>query len=427
MLTLGCGLLILLLLLLLLWRSLRPAANAALEQELAGLRRQLELLEQTTNRQGSLLAQQVARQQEAAIGAVAQLGGGLRDEQEKQRRAVVEQLAGLSGDFDRIQGRILQMLESMQKANAEHLDRLRQDNQASLDRINDTVNEKLQKTLDARISQSFEAVSQRLAEVYAGLGEMKSVAAGVADLKNVLANVKTRGTLGEIQLGAILQEILAPEQYGEQLRISPDGAERVDFAVRLPGAQQGEHIYLPIDAKFPAEVFANLLAAYESGDAAELKSRRAALEAAVKKCAKSIADKYIAPPYTTDFAIMFLPSEGLYAEVVNMGLLEGLQRRFKVSVAGPSTMAAMLNSLQMGFRTLAIQQKSGEVWQVLEAAKKEFTNFEAVLDSVRKRLRQADDELDKLVGVRTKAINRRLQGVEALESAGQAAEILERA
>lgn len=427
MLTLGCGLLILLLLLLLLWRSLRPAANAALEQELAGLRRQLELLEQTTNRQGSLLAQQAARQQEAAIGAVAQLGGGLRDEQEKQRRAVVEQLAGLSGDFDRIQGRILQMLESMQKANAEHLDRLRQDNQASLDRINDTVNEKLQKTLDARISQSFEAVSQRLAEVYAGLGEMKSVAAGVADLKNVLANVKTRGTLGEIQLGAILQEILAPEQYGEQLRISPDGAERVDFAVRLPGAQQGEHIYLPIDAKFPAEVFANLLAAYESGDAAELKSRRAALEAAVKKCAKSIADKYIAPPYTTDFAIMFLPSEGLYAEVVNMGLLEGLQRRFKVSVAGPSTMAAMLNSLQMGFRTLAIQQKSGEVWQVLEAAKKEFANFEAVLDSVRKRLRQADDELDKLVGVRTKAINRRLQGVEALESAEQAAEILERA
>ncbi len=378
----------LLLLLLLLWRSLRPAANLEMQQELADLRRQLTLLEQTTARQGSAMAQQAARQNETIISTVAHLGGGLRDEQEKQRRALTEQLEGL-----------------------------RRDNQASLDRINQTVDEKLQKTLERRISQSFEAVNQRLAEVYAGLGEMKSVAAGVADLKKVLANVKTRGTLGEIQLGAILQEVLAPEQYGEQLRLTPDSAERVDFAVRLPGQQHSEPVYLPIDAKFPADVYANLLAAYESGDAAELKERRAALELAVKKCAKSIADKYIKPPYTTDFAIMFLPCEGLYAEVVNLGLLENLQRSFKVSVAGPSTMAAMLNSLQMGFRTLAIQQKSGEVWQILEAAKKEFESFENVLDAVRKRLRQADDELDKLVGVRTRAINRRLLSVEVLDEA----------
>lgn len=375
-------------LLLLLWRSLRPAANLEMQQELADLRRQLTLLEQTTARQGSAMAQQAARQNETIISTVAHLGGGLRDEQEKQRRALTEQLEGL-----------------------------RRDNQASLDRINQTVDEKLQKTLERRISQSFEAVNQRLAEVYAGLGEMKSVAAGVADLKKVLANVKTRGTLGEIQLGAILQEVLAPEQYGEQLRLTPDSAERVDFAVRLPGQQHSEPVYLPIDAKFPADVYANLLAAYESGDAAELKERRAALELAVKKCAKSIADKYIKPPYTTDFAIMFLPCEGLYAEVVNLGLLENLQRSFKVSVAGPSTMAAILNSLQMGFRTLAIQQKSGEVWQILEAAKKEFESFENVLDAVRKRLRQADDELDKLVGVRTRAINRRLLSVEVLDEA----------
>ncbi len=384
----GCCLLTLLLLLLLLWRSLRPAANLEIQQELADLRRQLTLLEQTTARQGSAMAQQAARQNETIISTVAHLGGGLRDEQEKQRRALTEQLEGL-----------------------------RRDNQASLDRINQTVDEKLQKTLERRISQSFEAVNQRLAEVYAGLGEMKSVAAGVADLKKVLANVKTRGTLGEIQLGAILQEVLAPEQYGEQLRLTPDSAERVDFAVRLPGQQHSEPVYLPIDAKFPADVYANLLAAYESGDAAELKERRAALELTVKKCAKSIADKYIKPPYTTDFAIMFLPCEGLYAEVVNLGLLENLQRSFKVSVAGPSTMAAMLNSLQMGFRTLAIQQKSGEVWQILEAAKKEFESFENVLDAVRKRLRQADDELDKLVGVRTRAINRRLLSVEVLDEA----------
>lgn len=375
-------------LLLLLWRSLRPAANLEMQQELADLRRQLTLLEQTTARQGSAMAQQAARQNETIISTVAHLGGGLRDEQEKQRRALTEQLEGL-----------------------------RRDNQASLDRINQTVDEKLQKTLERRISQSFEAVNQRLAEVYAGLGEMKSVAAGVADLKKVLANVKTRGTLGEIQLGAILQEVLAPEQYGEQLRLTPDSAERVDFAVRLPGQQYSEPVYLPIDAKFPADVYANLLAAYENGDAAELKERRAALELTVKKCAKSIADKYIKPPYTTDFAIMFLPCEGLYAEVVNLGLLENLQRSFKVSVAGPSTMAAMLNSLQMGFRTLAIQQKSGEVWQILEAAKKEFEGFENVLDAVRKRLRQADDELDKLVGVRTRAINRRLLSVEVLDEA----------
>ena len=375
-------------LLLLLWRSLRPAANLEIQQELADLRRQLTLLEQTTARQGSAMAQQAARQNETIISTVSHLGGGLRDEQEKQRRALTEQLEGL-----------------------------RRDNQASLDRINQTVDEKLQKTLERRISQSFEAVNQRLAEVYAGLGEMKSVAAGVADLKKVLANVKTRGTLGEIQLGAILQEVLAPEQYGEQLRLTPDSAERVDFAVRLPGQQHSEPVYLPIDAKFPADVYANLLAAYESGDAAELKERRAALELTVKKCAKSIADKYIKPPYTTDFAIMFLPCEGLYAEVVNLGLLENLQRSFKVSVAGPSTMAAMLNSLQMGFRTLAIQQKSGEVWQILEAAKKEFESFENVLDAVRKRLRQADDELDKLVGVRTRAINRRLLSVEVLDEA----------
>ncbi len=385
---LGCCLLTLLLLLLLLWRSLRPAANLEMQQELADLRQQLTLLEQTTARQGSAMAQQAARQNETIISTVAHLGGGLRDEQEKQRRALTEQLEGL-----------------------------RRDNQASLDRINQTVDEKLQKTLERRISQSFEAVNQRLAEVYAGLGEMKSVAAGVADLKKVLANVKTRGTLGEIQLGAILQEVLAPEQYGEQLRLTPDSAERVDFAVRLPGQQHSEPVYLPIDAKFPADVYANLLAAYENGDAAELKERRAALELTVKKCAKSIADKYIKPPYTTDCAIMFLPCEGLYAEVVNLGLLENLQRSFKVSVAGPSTMAAMLNSLQMGFRTLAIQQKSGEVWQILEAAKKEFESFENVLDAVRKRLRQADDELDKLVGVRTRAINRRLLSVEVLDEA----------
>ena len=375
-------------LLLLLWRSLRPAANLEIQQELADLRRQLTLLEQTTARQGSAMAQQAARQNETIISTVAHLGGGLRDEQEKQRRALTEQLEGL-----------------------------RRDNQASLDRINQTVDEKLQKTLERWISQSFEAVNQRLAEVYAGLGEMKSVAAGVTDLKNVLSNVKTRGILGEIQLSAILAEILAPEQYASQVTVRPGSAEKVDFAVKLPGLAEGEGVWLPVDSKFPGDSYASLLAAYEKGEPEELKARRAALEAEIKRAAKSIHDKYIAPPYTTDFALLFLPFEGLYAEVVNLGLVEYLQHHYKINIVGPSTMAAMLNSLQMGFRTLAIQKKSGEVWQILEAAKKEFANFENVLTATRNRLRQADEELDKLIGTRTRAINRRLQAVSQPETA----------
>jgi DNA recombination protein RmuC len=296
------------------------------------------------------------------------------------------------------------------------LEKIRTENSENLEKINGTVNEKLQKTLDDKISKSFEAVNKRLAEVYEGLGEMKNVASGVTDLKNVLSNVKTRGIMGEIQLGAILGEILAPEQYCEQIAVTPNGKERVDFAVKLPGAEDGNCVYLPIDSKFPGDCYANLLAAYESGDSAEIRNRRALLETEIKSCAKSIRDKYIAPPYTTDFAIMFLPFEGLYAEVVNMGLVEQLQNLFKINIAGPSTMAAMLNSLQMGFRTLAIQKKSGEVWKILEAAKKEFAAFESVLNKTRERLRQADDELDKLIGTRTRAINRRLKDVAVLES-----------
>ena len=340
--------------------------------------------------------------------SVSALGEGLRSEQRNQSAALEERLKAMTAELDKIRAETLGSLE-----------KIRTENQQSLDKINGTVNEKLQKTLDDRITQSFEAVNKRLAEVYEGLGEMKAVASGVSDLKNVLSNVKTRGIMGEIQLGAILSEILAPEQYAEQAAVVPNGKERVDFAVKLRGAEDGGSVYLPIDSKFPGDRYADLLAAYESGDAAEIKQRRAALESEICSCAKSIHDKYIRPPYTTDFAIMFLPFEGLYAEVVNMGLVEQLQNRCKVNIAGPSTMAAMLNSLQMGFRTLAIQKKSGEVWKVLEAAKKEFSQFETVLDKTRDRLRQADEELEKLIGVRTRAINRRLKDVaqpEALET-----------
>lgn len=347
--------------------------------------------------------------------SVARLGDSLRDEQYKQRRATDARLAQISAELDKIRVQTAESLEKMREENRSGMEKLRDENRESLDKINGTVNEKLQKTLDDKISRSFEAVNKRLAEVYEGLGEMKNVASGVADLKNVLSNVKTRGIMGEIQLGAILGEILAPEQYAEQTAVVPGARERVDFAVKLPGAEDGGSVYLPIDSKFPGDSYANLLAAYDSGDAARIKSCRSLLETEIKNCAKSISEKYISPPYTTDFAVMFLPFEGLYAEVVNMGLVETLQNKYKVNIAGPSTMAAMLNSLQMGFRTLAIQKKSGEVWKILESAKKEFAAFEGVLDKTRERLRQADDELEKLVGTRTRAINRRLRDVQTLE------------
>ena len=279
-----------------------------------------------------------------------------------------------------------------------------------------TVDEKLQKTLEDKMNQSFKLVSERLEEVYKGLGEMQNLATGVGDLKKVLSNVKTRGILGEIQLGAILQEILTPEQYDTEVPTIPGSTNRVEFAVKLPGGTDGEHVYLPIDSKFPGDTYAALQDAYESGSAEAVKAAYKNLEVIIKKCAKDIKEKYIAPPYTTNFAVMFLPFEGLYAEVVNHGLVEILQNEYKINIAGPSTMAAMLNSLQMGFKTLAIQKRSSEVWQVLGAVKTEFATFEKVLNSAKDRIRKVDEDLDKLVGVRTRQINRKLRDVESLDN-----------
>lgn len=382
---------------------------------------------------------------------ISRLGDSLRDQQEKQLNNLTVQLKKIEEEFGKIRSDTLEMLEKMQKENAqsiekvrfenksnldevqqkisqsktetseilnkiqtsnnEAMEKLRADNQKSLDKINDTVNEKLQKTLNDRISQSFETVNKRLTEVYQGLGEMKQVAEGVTDLKKVLSNVKTRGIMGEIQLGSILSEILSPEQFAEQITIDPKGTKRVDFAVKLPGSSPEQHIWLPIDSKFPAEAYQNLLAAYDSGNVEEIGKKRAALKTEIKSFAKSISEKYISPPYTTDFAIMFLPFEGLYAEIINLGLVEPLQREYKINITGPSTMAAMLNSLQMGFRTLEIQQKSSEVWKILEQAKKEFASFEKILGDIRKKLSSVDNQLETLIGTRTRMINRSLREV----------------
>ncbi len=316
-----------------------------------------------------------------------------------------------------------QKLENIRTGVEKKIGDLTEDNNKQLEKMRETVDEKLQKTLEDRIGQSFKLVSERLEQVYQGLGEMKTLASGVGDLKKVLSNVKTRGILGEVQLGAILEQILSPEQYEENVATVPGSSERVEFAVKLPG-DGDKPVYLPIDSKFPADTYGKFRDAYEDGDKAAVEAAYKDLERVIKAEAKDIRDKYISTPYTTDFGVMFLPFEGLYAEVVNRGLLEVLQRDFKVNIAGPTTMAALLNSLQMGFKTLAIQKHSSQVWEILGAVKTEFGNFEKVLTSARNRLRQADEDLDKLVGTRTRAIERKLRSVEALGTS-DASELLD--
>lgn len=278
-----------------------------------------------------------------------------------------------------------------------------------------TVDEKLQETLESRITKSFKLVNDRLEQVYKGLGEMQGLAQGVGDLKKVLTNVKSRGILGEMQLGSILEQILAPEQYETNIATVPGSKNVVEFAVKLPD-KDGNITYLPIDSKFPGDTYATLVDAYESGDKTMIDAAARQLRSTVLAEARDIHSKYVSPPATTDFAIMFLPFEGLYAEVVNRGLLEELQRTYRITVAGPSTMAAMLNSISMGFKTLAIEKRSSEVWGILSAVKTEFVKFETVLTAAQNRINQANSELDKLVGARTRAINRKLRGVERLEN-----------
>ncbi|MEG1446295.1 MAG: DNA recombination protein RmuC [Ruthenibacterium sp.] len=291
------------------------------------------------------------------------------------------------------------------------------DNAKKLDEMRQTVDEKLQKTLDDKLQQSFSRVSDQLEKVYKGLGEMQTLATGVGDLKKVLSNVKTRGILGEIQLGAILEQILSAEQYAENIATVTGSSERVEFAVKLPG--DGETpVWLPIDAKFPADAYAALLEAYDAADAAAVDAAAKTLEQRIRGFAKDISTKYLHVPETTDFGIMFLPIEGLYAEVVRRGMVEKLQTDYKVMIAGPTTMAALLNSLQMGFRTLAIQERSGEVWKVLGSVKSEFDTFGKALEQTQSRIEQAGSELEKLVGVRTRQMQRKLSTIANMPELG---------
>ena len=304
-------------------------------------------------------------------------------------------------------------LDGVRGALVQGLNTIRADNNQKLDEIRGTVEEKLQDTLQKRINESFRAVSTQLEQVYKGLGEMQNLAADVGSLKQVLSGVKTRGILGEVQLGAILEQILAPGQYAENVATVPGSANRVEFAIKMPG--QNGNIWLPIDAKFPGDTYAHLQAALERGDAAAAAAMRKALQSVLRQEAKDIHDKYIEVPYTTSFGILFLPFEGLYAEVVSSGITEVLQRDYQITVAGPSTMAALLNALQMGFRTLAIQNRSGEVWTILGAVKTEFEKFGVGLQQMQRHLNQTGSDLEELIGPRSRAITRKLESVQQLD------------
>ncbi len=307
-----------------------------------------------------------------------------------------------------------QKLENIRSTVEKKLTYMQEDNNKQLENIRTTVDEKLQNTLENKLNKSFETVSKQLQQVYKGLGEMQNLAVGVGDLKKVLSNVKTRGILGEIQLSAILKEILSPEQYEENVATKKGSRNVVEFAIKLP-ADDDSFVYLPIDSKFPGDTYAKLVDAMNSGNKEEIEVCSKNLLRTIKSEAKDIHDKYISPPNTTEFAIMFLPFEGLYAEVVNRGMVEVLQREYKVNVAGPSTMGALLNSLQLGFKTLAVRKRSAEVWQILNDVKREFDTFADVLEKTQTRLNQANTELDKLVGVRTRKIQSQLSKVQKLE------------
>ena len=361
---------------------------------------------------------------ESLNSSVKLLSDILTQNQKLMSDSTLSQLKQLEERFKTLETTNEQKLDEMRGTISQRLGTIQEDNNKRLEEIRVTVDEKLQKTLDEKMSQSFKRVSESLEEVYKGLGEMKNLAADVGGLKRVLSNVKARGIMGEIQLGAILQEILAPEQYDTNVVTIPGSANRVEFAVKLPG-DDGGNIYLPIDSKFPADCYTQLQDAQESGSREAVEAALSLLTARIKSFAKDIHDKYIEPPYTTTFGIMFLPFEGLYSEVVSHGLVEILQREYNVNIAGPSTMAALLNSLQMGFKTLAIQKRSNEVWQILSAVKSEFGKFEEVLENAQRHITQVGTDIDKLVGARTRAINRRLRDVQSLDTSSEAEKLLD--
>lgn len=351
------------------------------------------------------------------------LSQSLKESQQQAAAYQNQSIATLNQNLAAQMQQMEQRLRTIELTNGQGMEQVRQTIQTSLNRmqqvqadnlaeIQGVVEQKLTQTLEQKVQNAFQMVNERLEMVYRGLGEMQTLAAGVGDLKKVLSNVKTRGILGEVQLGSILQEILAPEQYAYDVTVNPNRREHVEYAVKLPGTTNGQPVWLPIDSKFPGDTYTALRNALDSGNPQQIKAAQQMLTQVIRKCAKDIHDKYICPPYTTNFAILFLPFEGLYAEVINLGMVETLQQNFQVNIAGPSTMAAMLNALQMGFQTLAIQKRSTEVWQVLQQVQTEFDRFADVLQKTQNALHSADSQLERLVGTRTRAIQRQLGAIQ---------------
>ena len=335
---------------------------------------------------------------------------------EKQQLALKESRTELTIAFTQLSKGIEAQLEQLRNSVEQKLAQIQADNSTQLEQMRKTVDEKLQGTLEKRLGESFKLVSERLELVHKGLGEMQTLASGVGDLKKVLTNVKTRGTWGEMQLANLLEQVLTPDQFACNVATRPDSSERVEFAIKLPGRSDndGSPVWLPIDAKFPKEDYERLVEASEQADATAMESAAAQLEVRIRAEARSIRDKYVEPPYTTDFALLYLPIEGLYAEVLRRpGLQDALQREFRVTVTGPTVLSALLNSLQMGFRTLAIEKRSSEVWSVLAAVKSEFSRFGEVMGKVQKKLQEASNVIDS-AATRTRAIERRLKDVQEL-------------
>jgi DNA recombination protein RmuC len=358
----------------------------------------LDLLEKNLDRMERFFREDMATNRE-------ETGRSLRDFNESLLNRVAESTA-----------QNIQKLDKIDETVDLHLKTLQEDNNRKLEQIRATVDEKLHDTLERRLGESFKLVSERLEMVHKGLGEMQTLASGVGDLKKVLTNIKTRGTFGEIQLHSLLEQILSPDQYQSNVATKRDNATRVEFAIRLPGRGETENhpVWLPIDAKFPQEAYLRLLEAQEAGNANLVEEVSKKLERIIKDMAKNIRDKYLDPPYTTDFGIMFLPTEGLYAEILRRtGLFELLQREFKVVITGPTTLAALLNSLQMGFRTLVIEKRSSEVWTLLGVVKTEFSTFGAILDRTQKKLQEASHTIEK-AATRSRAIEKKLKNIQEI-------------
>lgn len=391
-----------------LWQAQQARWAAAFEARIERLERELrQALEASADRASNQIVARMAQLQDALTAHVTQITGVQAEQLGAYGRAMHQQLGELSASIQRHLGEVRSTLEM-------RLQTLQQGNETRLEQMRATVEEKLQTTLEGKLGESFRLVSERLEQVHRGLGEMQVLAAGVGDLKRVLGNVKSRGVFGEVQLATLLDQVLLPDQYATNVATRPGSSERVDFAIRLPGRGGDEPVWLPIDAKFPTEDYERLLAAQERADAAATEEAGRALEARVRAEARTLREKYVEPPHTTDFAVLFLPTEGLFAEVLRRpGLAEALNRERRVVVAGPTTLYAMLNTLQMGFRTLAIEQRSSEVWQVLGAVKTEFGRFGDWLSRIREQVGTVSRTLEQ-ADTRTKQMQRKLRDVEEL-------------